>query len=107
MFGLFGKKAMDTKAAEAFWNWFAQNEEWIKSTINTDGMSVVCAVDERLTPVFPYFKGVIEFQLGYNDGVGEFFFFHLGNKNLFRDGTALGEMMPDALRAGWTYILEE
>ncbi|MBQ8287471.1 MAG: hypothetical protein IJX76_01720 [Clostridia bacterium] len=107
MFGLFGKKAMDVSAAQAFWDWFVQKEDWIKETINTDGMRVVWALDAQLKPVFPYFKGEIEFQFGYNDGVGEFFFFHMGDKNLLRDGKTLGELMPDALRAHWIFILEE
>lgn len=106
MFGLFAKKEMNIKAAEEFWAWFSENEEWIISTYKTDGMKVVTAVDERIKPVFPYFKGELEFQLGFNNGAGEFFFFHLGNKNLIRDGRALGEMMPNALKARWTYVLE-
>ncbi|MBQ8381684.1 MAG: hypothetical protein IJX47_00585 [Clostridia bacterium] len=106
MFGLFGKKAMDIEASKAFWNWFVQKEEWIKETVNTDGMRVVGAVDAQLKPVFSYFKGEIEFQLGYNDGTGEFFFFHLGDPNLLRDGKTLGDMMPDELREHWTFILE-
>ena len=107
MLGFFRKKAMDMEAAKSFWNWFLQKEEWIKETVNTDGMSVVWAVDAQLKPVFSYFKGEIEFQLGYNDGVDEFFFFHMGDQNLLHDGQMLGEMMPAALREKWTFILNE
>lgn len=106
MFNLFSKKEMNVKAAEAFWSWFAENEEWIITTSKTDGMKVVLAVDEKIKPVFSYFKKELEFQLGFNDEKGEFFFFHLGNKNLFRDGKTLGEMMPAELKKRWTYVLE-
>lgn len=105
--GLFTKKEMNTAAAEAFWLWFAEKEEWITANLRTNGMDVVWAIDAELKPVFPYFKKELEFQLGFNDGKGEFFFFHFGNKNLLRDGQALAEMMPDGLKARWTVILEK
>ena len=106
MFNLFAKKEMNIKAAEEFWAWFSENEEWIISTYKTNGMKVIYAVDEKIKPVFPYFKKELEFQLGFNDGKGEFFFFHLGNKNLFKDGKTLGDMMPEKLKKRWNYILE-
>jgi hypothetical protein len=105
--GLFTKKEMNTAAAEAFWVWFAQREEWIVSNLRTNGMDVVLAIDTELKLVFPYFKREIEFQLGFNNGKGEFFFFHFGNKHLMRDGQALADMMPEALRGRWTVILEK
>lgn len=64
-------------------------------------------MDERLRPVFPYFKGELEFQLGYNDQKGEFFFFHFGKKERMRDGEMLGNMMPPTLAKRWQFILEE
>lgn len=105
--GLFSKKEMNTAAAEAFWGWFADQEEWITANLKTNGMDVVWAIDACLKPVFPYFKKEIEFQLGFNDGKGEFFFFHFGNKHLVRDGKILAEMMPEGLRERWTVILEK
>ncbi len=105
--GLFSKKEMNVAAAKAFWAWFAEKEEWIKANLGVNGMDVVWAIDAELKPVFPYFKKEIEFQLGFNDGRGEFFFFHFGNKNLIRDGKALAEMMPDDLKTRWTIILEK
>ena len=105
--GLFSKKEMDTAAAEAFWAWFAAQEEWILSNLKTNGMDVVWAIDARIKPVFPYFKKELEFQLGFNEGKGEFFFFHFGNKHLMRDGQSLAEMMPEGLRGRWTVILEK
>ena len=105
--GLFSKKEMDTAAAEAFWAWFAEQEEWILANLKTNGMDVVWAIDARIKPVFPYFKKELEFQLGFNEGKGEFFFFHFGNKHLMRDGIILAEMMPEGLRERWTVILEK
>ena len=105
--GLFSKKEMDTAAAEAFWVWFAEQEEWILANLKTNGMDVVWAIDARIKPVFPYFKKELEFQLGFNEGKGEFFFFHFGNKHLMRDGESLAGMMPEGLRGRWTVILEK
>ena len=107
MFSLFKKKEMDRLAAEHFWHWFAEKESWIVETHKTNGMAVVWAVDEQLKPIFPYFKKELEFQLGYNDGKGEFFFFHLGNKNLIHDSATLEAMMPADLRQRWSFITEE
>ena len=105
--GLFSKKEMDIAAAEAFWAWFAEKEEWILANLKTNGMDVVWTIDARIKPVFPYFKKELEFQLGFNEGKGEFFFFHFGNKHLMRDGERLAEMMPEGLRGRWTVILEK
>ena len=105
--GLFSKKEMDTAAAEAFWAWFAEKEEWILANLKTNGMDVVWAIDAQIKPVFPYFKKELEFQLGFNEGKGEFFFFHFGNKHLMRDGKSLAGMMPEGLRGRWTVILEK
>ena len=105
--GLFAKKEMDIIAAKKFWEWFLNNEEWIKNNINTNGMDVVCAVDEQIKPIFPYFKGELEFQLGYNNGTGEFFFFHLNDKNLMRVSEVFKNMIPEKLSKNWTIIIEE
>ena len=105
--GLFSKKEMDIAAAEAFWAWFAEQEEWILANLKTNGMDVVWAIDARIKPVFPYFKKELEFQLGFNEGKGEFFFFHFGNKHLMRDGERLAGMMPEGLRGRWTVVLEK
>lgn len=104
--GIFSKKEMDTCAAKAFWDWFSHNEQFIIEKYKTDGMGLVEIIDEKLKPVFPYFKRELEFQLGYNDGKGEFFFFYLHNKSLKADGRTLGEMMPEELKENWTYFLE-
>ena len=106
MFSLFAKKVMNEDAARAFWTWFAENEKWVVECLFKHDSAFVWAIDERLKPVFPYFKGELEFQLGYNDGVGEFFFFHFGNRALVRDGDALGKMMPAEIAENWKFILE-
>lgn len=107
MFGLFNKKEMDTEAANRFWNWFVENEDWIISNINTNGMDVVWAVDEQIKPVFPYWKKELEFQLGFNNGEGEFFFFHFGNKILMNDSVVFKNMMPKKLLERWVFITEK
>ena len=98
---------MNEEAAKSFWKWFAEKEEWIISCISNHDSTFIWAIDEKLKPVFPYFKGELEFQLGYNNSVGEFFFFHFGNKDLARDGEALGRMMPPEIANKWKLILEK
>lgn len=110
MFG-FVKKEMNATAAQDFWAWFAETESWIVDNLNqsnpqADSMAVIEAIDKKLKPIFPYFRKELEFQLGYNQEQGEFFFFHMGNRNLIRDGKALSAMMPEALRPRWLFLLE-
>ena len=107
MFPLFAKKIMDEDAAKSFWMWFVEKEDWISNCIANHDSAFVWAIDERLKPVFPYFKGELEFQLGYHDGVGEFFFFHFGKKELARDGETLGKLMPMEISEKWHFILEK
>ena len=107
MFSLFTRKTMNEEAARAFWAWFAENEEWVICCIAAHDSAFIWAIDERLKPVFPYFKGELEFQLGYNDGVGEFFFFHFGRKELVRDGETLGKLMPAETAKRWKFILDK
>ncbi len=106
MFSFFAKKEMNLDAARAFWAWFEQQEAWIVERIEKGDSAFVWAIDRGLKPVFPYFKGELEFQLGYHEGMGEFFFFHLGKKELIRDGKTLGELMPPAVATHWKFILE-
>ena len=107
MFSLFAKKTMNEDAAKSFWVWFEEKEEWIINCLANHNHAFIWAIDERLKPVFPYFKGELEFQLGYNNSVGEFFFFHFGKKDLARDGEALGKMMPTEIAKNWKLILEK
>lgn len=107
MFGLFAKKEMNIAAAKAFWAWFSEQEAWIIENLPTNGMDVVWAIDARIKPVFPYFKKELEFQLGFHDGKGEFFFFHFGNRNLIRDAGVLKSMMPASLAERWTFVMEQ
>ncbi len=103
---LFGKKGMDKAAAEAFWVWFEEQEAWIIECLDKRDSAFIWAIDEKLKPVFPYFKKELEFQLGYNNGVGEFFFFHFGKKDLMRDANALADRMPSSLKERWRFISE-
>ena len=107
MFSMFSKKSMNEDAAKSFWLWFEEQEDRIINCIANNDSDFIWAIDERLKPVFPYFKGELEFQLGYNNGVGEFFFFHFGEKQLVLDGEALGKMMPVEIAKKWKFILEK
>ena len=107
MFSLFTKKIMNEEAAKSFWMWFEEQEDWIINCIANHDLDFVWTIDERLKPVFPYFQGELEFQLGYASGRGEFFFFHFGKKNLIRDGETLGKMMPAEIAKKWEFILEK
>lgn len=107
MFVFFKKKEIDMQAAKAFWNWFTENEQWIINNFPQNGLDVIYAMDDRLTPVFPYFKKQLEFQYGYHDGKGEIEFFHLHNKYLIRDSEILKSMMPECLKARWTFTSHE
>jgi len=107
MFSLFAKKNMDEQAAKEFWGWFVENEEWIINCIANHDSAFIWAIDERLQPVFPYFKGELEFLLGHNNGKGEFIFNHLGKKDLIRDGQRLGELMPLELAEKWQFTMEK
>ena len=64
MFSLFSKKAMNEEAAKTFWVWFEEQESWIINCLSNHDSAFVWAIDERLKPVFPYFKKELEFQLG-------------------------------------------
>ena len=92
---------------KAFWYWFLENEQWIIDRIKgPDAGEVVWALDAQLKPIFDYFKGEIEFELGFNNGQGEFFFFDLNSRGLRSDAEALSDRMPDALRDHWKMIIE-
>ncbi len=103
---LFSKKEMDIAAAKSFWAWFSEHEEWMIANLRTNGMEVIWAIDAQIKPVFPYFKKELEFQLGFNQGKGEFFFFHFGNKDLVRDAETLADLMPTELKQRWVFIAE-
>lgn len=64
------------------------------------------AVDEKLSPAFACYRVGIEFQLGYNDSHGEFFFFDLNKRALRKDAEKLAALMPAKLQQNWTFIIE-
>jgi len=105
--GLFSKKKMDSAAAEAFWQWFSEQEERIIEALGRYDMGIVREIDDHLMPVFPYYNEELEFQLGFHQGAGEFIFFHLGDKHLSRDSAALAGIMPAALKERWLFTVEE
>lgn len=110
LFGLpMEDMGLDTAAAERFWQWFAENEQTIAERLGSENaMEVVNLVDERICPVFPYApREAVQFQLGWNEGAGEFFFFHSNHKKLMADGEAFGKMMPEDLQERWTFKLEK
>lgn len=100
---LFSKKLPDEEAMHNFWKWFSDNEQWIIETSKTSPTDVVFAVDEKLSPIFSYFKREIEFEFGYNDNQGEFFFFDLRNRRLHKDAVRLAELMPENLKERWIF----
>ncbi len=109
---LFGL-AMDEAAADAFWAWFAENEEKIVASLSNlsaggQGASqIIDLIDGKLAPVFPYVPaGKLEFELGCNESLGEFRFFHCGDPRLERDGQLLKERMPETLQANWQLMIE-
>lgn len=103
---LFSKNLPNEEAMHSFWQWFSDNEQWIIEASKTNPHEIVYAIDEHLVPVFSYFKKELEFQFGYNDGQGEFFFFDLRNRQLRRDAMHLSELMPEELKKRWTFIIE-
>ncbi len=108
MFSLFSaRKGMNKKAARAFWRWFEDREEWIISHLGSGSHIIVWVIDEHLKPIFPYFKGELEFQLGFNEGKGEFFFYHFGDEHLKKDADVLGQMMPASMSKRWTFSTDE
>lgn len=106
MFGVFSKK-MDKAAAQAFWDWFSKEEDWIIKTYRINEPEVVTAIDKRLKPVFPYFRKKLQFQLVFQIGKGEFFFYHMGNRKLSADAAILKDMMPRSLAHHWDLMIEK
>ncbi len=104
----FTKKEADKIAAKNFWLWFAENEAHISAELANHNADIVWEIDKELKPVFPYCKKDLEFQLGHDEnGMGEFTFFHMGNRHLKRDGMMLGEMMPKVLADRWQFVIEK
>lgn len=110
LFGLPNPEVgMDMAAATAFWNWFAENEEKITQTLSgNDAGEVVGWVDQRICPVFPYVPAdAVQFEMGWNHGKGEIFFFHNGNEKLRADGQAFADMMPEEMKCRWSVTVRE
>ena len=100
---------MDEEAAASFWRWFEAEEGRIAEKVaggGSEAKAVIDEIDRHLSPVFPYERrDHIQFQLGCNGGVKEFFFYHHDNPKLLRDAQRLRSAMPQELSA-WTFHLE-
>lgn len=110
LFGLPNPDAgMDMAAAKAFWRWFLENGGKIAETLGGSGAGeVVGWVDQRLCPVFPYVPAdAVQFELGWNNGKGEFFFFHNGNEKLLADGGVFASLMPEEIKSRWSVMVRE
>jgi hypothetical protein len=102
MFSLFEKK-INLIAIEQYWIWFLKNEQWIIENYRTNGMEVVYAIDRYLKPIFPVFKGEIEFDFTFDNGKGEFNFYDLRKKYLLNGASELKEKMPPKIKERWIF----
>ena len=96
--------SMDEAAAQNFWAWFGENEPKIMEKLSGSGaVEVIGWVDEKICPVFPYMAADdVHFELGFNNGVGEFFLFHHGDEKHQADCESLAAMLPEELKTRWT-----
>ena len=105
MFGFFSKKEMDRESAIKFWDWFSAQEADIIRQIESHESEFIWDIDAKLKPVFPYFHKELEFQLGFDKGTGEFFFFHFGKHPLMEDAKVWAALKPESLNH-WKIILD-
>ena len=98
---------MDEASAQNFWAWFAENEPKIVEKLSGNGaVEVVGWVDEKICPVFPYMVADdVHFELGFNNGVGEFFLFHRGDEKHRVSCERFAAMLPEKLKTRWTVTL--
>ena len=98
-------------AIQVFWDWFAKNEAWIAAGVsvntNQDGATVIRTIDQKLRPVFKGYFGGLEFLLGANGDVKEFYFYHRNQPQLLQSGAKLGALMPATLKKQWHFYLDE
>lgn len=104
---LHNKNEMNMNAANQFWSWFQKNEQWIIEEIHKCPVKVVKGIRIHLMPIFPYYNRLLEFELGFGNGRGEFFLFHCGNSKLNADGQKLQALMPIGLRKNWNFYVEK
>ena len=48
----------------------------------------------------------VQFELGWNNNAGEFFFFYSENEKLHADGEIFAAMMPEHLKTRWVLKVE-
>lgn len=100
---LFAKKNINMDAVDLFWVWFLENEQWIIDNFDDRGLEIVKEMSSRLKPIFPDFKGQIEFDFTFFKGAGEFNFYH-NNKNYLLNGSKiLIDKMPIEISQRWTF----
>ena len=107
MFSLFKDKNINISEATNFWKWFEENEEWVIDCISKSNPEFIWKIDSLLKKDFPYFKKELEFELGINKSVKEFYFYHFGNKYLIRDSEILKNMMPENIAKRWKFFIEK
>ena len=71
-----------------------------------DGHNIICAIDEKLIPVFDGYKKELEFYYGFNDGKGEFIFCDSRNKNLRLGAEKIIAKTPKTLNEKWMFSIE-
>lgn len=112
---LFGlpkpEPVMDRKTGEIFWKWFHENESAI-ITFSQKGRKETRIIEEQINlwmhQVFPYDKGAdVKFKLVCKDEPYGILFTLDGQEQLAEDAQTLAEMMPDALKRRWEFILQE
>lgn len=100
------KAHIDITAGKNFWQWFSDNEEWIKANLYDKSSNVMDSIDEKLIPVFPYFKKELSFQLGYKPDMGVFYFYCFHDNQLKNDAEILKTLMPENLAKFWSFKLK-
>lgn len=109
MINIFQKNKMDMEAAQKFWRWFEEKEEWLIEQNSLSSHEHIWEIDKYLTPILPYVKRELEFMMGFDDLAGkwELVLFDFGDKNINRDYETLKRMMPDKYKEKWMITIEE
>ncbi len=106
MFSIRKKVIVNEQAIDEFWLWFVENENWIIEEQRTDGHNIICAIDEKLKPVFDGYRKELEFNYGFNKGKGEFFFCDSRNRNLRLCAEKIIAKVPQILKERWVFSIE-
>lgn len=114
MFGLFKKAEVDASKVTAFVEWFRENEERVRKSIeNKDNdhdemMRVLDEVELELAKVYrDGYKGEIEFDYGGKDQEWELNLYHLNKKFLVAATQMIAEEFTKAEIPYWTINIDE